>query len=221
MSADSFQQPPLRLSLATLDDNHHRRHDYFKLRQMGNNDYLSSLSANLDDAKDDDDDASTSLQIGASPINIVQSVFKSATSGMSSELEKRTNDINSITRSFSSGIESVAKMGTSSLSSGVEKRTSDIQSVARTASSGFESVANKGAKDFRRTKLYAGRAVKRGTSDVINLADSGLTGAAKWINSQATAGTKVVTTNTKRAVLNFTGKSNYEVRPIHEVILGS
>ena len=221
-----------------------------KLRQMGN-DYLTNLTAGDDDSKDDNEDTYTLQSSSTSPINNVESVFKSATSSVSSEVEKRTNDIRSITRSVSSGIGSVttkgtneiktmtrsvksgigsaAKMGASSLNSELEKITSDIQSVARTAaSSGLESVAKKGAKDFRITTLYAGRAVKRGTQDVINVAGRGVEGTgmlaidlaertvsetgkvAKWIDSQAKAGTDAVTSNTKRAVLNFTGKNNYE-----------
>jgi hypothetical protein len=194
-----------------------------KLRQMGN-DYLRNLSAS-DDNVSTDEDIPTLQSSTSSPMNNVESVFKSATFSVSSEVERRTNDIKSITRSVSSGISSVAKMGTSSLTSEVERRTNDIQSVARNASSGFESVAKKGAKDFRITTLYAGRAVKRGTKDVINgveetgmlaiglaertVSDSGK--VAKWIDSQAKAGTEAVALNTKRAVLNFTGKLTYEI----------
>jgi len=227
-----------------VGDNYER--DSVKLRQMGN-DYLSNLSATDDDSKDED---TSSIQISTTPLNSVESVLKSATTSVSSEVgktangiksitrsvssgigsvtSKGTNDIKSITRSVSSGIGSVAKMGASSLTSEVEKRTSDIQSVARTASSGLESVAKKGAKDFRITTLVAGRAVKKGTKDVINVAGRGVeetgnlaiglaertvsdTGkVATWIDSQAKAGTEAVTSNTKRAVLNFTGKSSYE-----------
>ena len=206
-----------------------------KLRQMGN-DYLSNLSAADDNSKDED---TSKLQISTTPLNNVESVFKSATtrvsnkvgktandiksitqsvtSGIGSVTSRGTNDIKTITRSVSSGIGSVAKKGASSITNEVGKRTSDIQSVARTASSGFESVAKKGAKDFRITTLYAGRAVKKGTKDAIYVAGKGVersvsdTGkVATWIDSQAKAGTEAVTSSTKRAVLNFTGKSSYE-----------
>eukprot|EP00985_Skeletonema_marinoi_P002000 scaffold814_cov128-Skeletonema_marinoi.AAC.5 len=249
-----------------VGDNYER--DSIKLRQMGN-DYLSNLSATDDDSQDKD---TSTIQISTTPLNSVESVLKSATTSVSSEVGKTangiksitrsvssgigsvtskgtndiksitrsvssgigsvtakgTNELKTITRSVSSGIGSVAKMGASSLTSEVEKRTSDIQSVARTASSGLESVAKKGAKDFRITTLVAGRAVKKGTKDVINVAGRGVeetgnlaiglaertvsdTGkVATWIDSQAKAGTEAVTSSTKRAVLNFTGKSSYE-----------
>ncbi|KAL7497820.1 hypothetical protein ACHAWT_007702 [Skeletonema menzelii] len=206
-----------------------------KLRQMGN-DYLSNLSAKEDESKDED---TSTPQTRTTPLNNVESMFKSATSSVSDEVgktangiksitrsvssgigsvtSKGTNDIQTITRSVSSGIGSVAKKGASSITNEVEKRTSDIQSVARTASSGIESVAKKGAKDFRITTMFAGRAVKRGTKDVINVAGRGVertvsdTGkVATWIDSQAKAGTEAVTSSTKRAVLNFTGKTSYE-----------
>lgn len=243
-----------------------------KLRQMGN-DYLNNLSAADDDSNDEDTSA---LQLQTStnttPLNDLESVFKSATTSVSSEVGKTTkgiksmtrsvsssigsvtskgandiktitrsvssgigsvttkgtNEIKSITRSVSSGIGSVAKLGTSSLTNEVEKRSSEIQSVARTASSGLESVAKKGAKDFRITTFTAGRVVKRGTKDAINAAGRGVEGTGKlaiglaertvsdtgkvasWIDSQAKAGTEAVTSSTKRAVLNFTGKQSYE-----------
>jgi hypothetical protein len=239
------QPPPLRHALITPIQIVER--GSVKLRQM-ENDYLSNLSASDDNSKDVDTPALQSST--SSPMNSVESVFKSATSSVSSEVEKRTNDIKTITRSLSSGIGSVttkgtndiktitrsvssgigsvAKMGASSLTSEVEKRTSDIQSAARNASTGLESVAKKGAKNVRITTLYAGRAVKKGTKDVINVAGRGVeetgmlaiglaertvsdTGkVAKWIDSQAKAGTEAVASNTKKAVLNFTGKSSYE-----------
>lgn len=225
---------PMQTITPLVSENYER--GSVKLRQMGN-DYLSNLSAADDNSEDED--TSTRQIISTTPLNNVESVFKSATtsvsnkvgktangiksitqsvsSGIGSVASKGTNDIKTITRSVSSGIGSVAKKGASSITNEVGKRTSDIQSVARTASSGFESVAKKGAKDFRITTLYAGRAVKKGTKDAMYAAGRGVersvsdTGkVATWIDSQAKAGTEAVTSSTKRAVLNFTGKSSYE-----------
>ena len=230
-----FQQFQRPITISNNASNY--KNGCVKLRQMGN-DYLNNLS-DVDDESSDDDIPTLQTKNNNSLINNVGSVFKSATSSVSSEVEKRANDIKNISSSMSSGISNVTSKGTKkittitrSVSSGigseVEKRTSDVQSVARTASSGLESVAKKGAKDFRVTTLYAGRAVKRGAKDVINVAERGVeeTGMlaiglaertvsdsgkiAKWIDSQAKAGTDAVTSNTKRAVLNFTGKASYE-----------
>ena len=205
-------QPP-------VSKNHHRcEHTFVKLRQMGN-DYLSNLSPIDDGTNDDDDDENPSINESSSlSTSNVKNVFKRSLSG-----------IESVARSTSSGIESVARTATSGIDTVARSTSSGIEIVARKTSSGIESVARKGAKDFRITTVYAGRAVKRGAKDsfklaersvsdtgrvAMNLAERGVSDTgkvAKWIDSQAKAGTEAVGASTKRTVLNFTGKSTYEV----------
>jgi hypothetical protein len=206
----SYQfQPP-------ISKKHHScEHTFVKLRQMGN-DYLSNLSP-IDDGTDDDD-ANPSTESSSLSTSNVKNVFKRSLSGIESAARTATSGIESVARSATSGIDTVAR----STSSGIEI-------VARKTSSGIESVAKKGAKDFRITTVYAGRAVKRGAKDsfklaersvsdtgkvAMNLAERGVSDTgkvAKWIDSQAKAGTEAVGASTKRTVLNFTGKSTYEV----------
>jgi hypothetical protein len=207
----SYQFQPL------ISKKHHRcEHTFVKLRQMGN-DYLSNLSP-IDDGNDDNANPTINIESSSLSTSNVKNVFKRSLSGIESAARTATSGIESVARTATSGIDTVAR----STSSGIEI-------VARKTSTGIESVAKKGAKDFRITTVYAGRAVKRGAKDsfklaersvsdtgkvAMNLAERGVSDTgkvAKWIDSQAKAGTEAVGASTKRTVLNFTGKSTYEV----------
>ena len=233
-----YQYQPSSI-VQTISKNHHRyTRNFVKLRQMGN-DYLSNLSP-IDDGTDDDDDANPSTQSSSLSTTNVKNVFKrslsgiesvarSTSSGIESVARTASSGIDTVARSTSSGIESVARTATSGIDTVARSTSSGIEIVARKTSSGIESVAKKGAKDFRMTTVYAGRAVKRGAKDsfklaersvsdtgkvAMNLVERGVSDTgkvAKWIDSQAKAGTEAVGASTKRTVLNFTGKSTYEV----------
>ena len=157
-----------------VGDNYER--DSVKLRQMGN-DYLSNLSATDDDSQDKD---TSTIQISTTPLNSVESVLKSATTSVSSEVGKTANGIKSITRSVSSGIGSVTSKGTNdiksitrSVSSGIgsvtAKGTNELKTITRSVSSGIGSVAKMGASSLTSE-------VEKRTSDIQSVARTASSG---------------------------------------------
>lgn len=168
---------------------------------------------------------------------------------VSSEVGKRTSGITSgftnVTKRGSSGIQSMTNSAISGVGKVTKKGGSDIQSLTNSAISGVGKVTKKGTRDIKRTTLGAQKLVKKGT-DGLMATGKGLTDMhffefespvksfspivkfspkiqaeeiAKWIDSQAKSGTEIVGSKSKKLVLNFTGKREYQFGDVTKEVI--